>query len=123
MDSIKVDVDRTCGELSYFSDGLDDGTETEIDSASGQVKLHGDGRAVLQRMLLAYSRSVPEVGYVQGMSYVAAFVLLVFVGKADHNTVTPLDLEVSAKRHANAMPGRVGLPSFKEVCFKRSNNW
>ena len=64
VDSIAVDVERTCGELSFFSNGVD-GSDDEEAGASTDVMPPGDGRQVLKRILLAYARTEPEVGYVQ----------------------------------------------------------
>jgi hypothetical protein len=64
VDSIAVDVERTCGELSFFSNGVD-GSDDEEAGANTDVMPPGDGRQVLKRILLAYARTEPEVGYVQ----------------------------------------------------------
>jgi len=75
--TIGLDVARTCAEVPYFA--------------------RGDGAAVLARVLLAFARFVPGTSYVQGMSNLAAFVLLAFRGGGgDWASPTSADLEADA---------------------------
>lgn len=90
--TIIKDVERTCTEVPYFRDG--------------------DGALVLHRLLLAFARLVPSLGYVQGMSNLAAFVLLTYRRGGHHcrgssrdsttastttaTSSTPLDIEADA---------------------------
>ena len=51
------DIDRTMPHLELFKEGA-------------------SGRKMLQNILIAYSKWDPEVGYVQGMNYIVAYLLI-----------------------------------------------
>ncbi|KAJ1451016.1 rab-GTPase-TBC domain-containing protein [Pelagophyceae sp. CCMP2097] len=57
----------------------------------------GDGACVLTRLLGAAALAEPELGYVQGMNYVAAFILVVLSHAAENDVVeTPRRTQVRA---------------------------
>nr|XP_026689407.1 growth hormone-regulated TBC protein 1-A-like [Ciona intestinalis] len=60
IELIKTDLDRTFPDNVYFNSKMGD-----------------DKRQSLYNILLAYGRRSPEVGYCQGINYVAALILLV----------------------------------------------
>ena len=79
--TIEVDLLRTCPDHWFFSKASEFAERFPHRSFNKQAA--GGGLVILQRILTAYALRNTSIGYVQGMNYLAAFLLLVTGDEVD----------------------------------------